>query len=91
MRHQRRHSRQTHTPPSPDETSVGFFTLDAGPGCQQGPMEGFLFLTPGDWSLCSKDESTVLTAGSMLEALCSLCSEAVLLPWLDMSALQTCA
>lgn len=35
------------TPPSPDETSVGLFTLDAGPGCQQGPMEGFLFLTPG--------------------------------------------
>lgn len=58
MRHQRSHSRQSHTPLSPDETSVGLFALDAGPGCQQGPVEGFLLLTPGVWSLCSKDERT---------------------------------
>lgn len=32
--------------------------LDAGPDCQQGPMEGFLLLTPGLWALCSQDEST---------------------------------
>lgn len=47
---------------------LGFFALDAGPGCQQGPMEGFLLLTPGVWSLCSKVEST---AWFCLQAQCS--------------------